>query len=921
MQKILPLKKLVFFLFVFGCLFSGNALASHIRGGYITAKRISGYRYGFVLTIFRDIGSDVRNEINDIHPDINSTAVVSSAVSSVTAIPGKRTEIWVYNYEYTYTSPGIYTAYHYQLNRNANVLNMTNSDQTTFYVETKVIIDPFLAADQTPVITKAAIDEAVVGSVYRYNPGAYDPNGDSLSYEHVPSRQFITGTNVSAVVNNYQNPAVRSGGRDSSNLEGRPATMILNPVTGDLVWNVPRIVGQFNTAIKIVQWRKIRESRNRKDSIGYTLLDIQIIVEDSRNKRPILQLPRDTCVVAGSKLEARIYATDPDAGDKVKITFEGELDTLLPASQRATFINSSSTVRPFFGDFEWQTRCTHVRRQPYSALFTAEDIPVFPPSLVDVRVWRIKVVGPPPRLKSVNRESNGVLLLKWEPYTCANASKIFIYRKIDSTDIQLDTCNPGMPADAGYVKIGERAITDTTFLDNNDGKGLKKGPNYCYRLVAVFPEPAGGESLVSNEICQSLRLDIPVLTQVSVASTSQNQGTIQIKWTTPFFIDTNLYKPPYTVQLHRFEGSLPGVLVKSTTDTTDTTFVDKQLNTESKLYRYQIKFLFGSLENLVDSTPKASAVRLELKPGIRKITLQWSANVPWSNDGFYHYIYRKTNGSFILIDSILASGGNYTYTDDGKFGGVPLSDTTLYCYYVDTRGSYSNPLIASPLVNLSQENCSSPTDTVRPCPPPTIVIQDPLDFFCDSCALLRTQTEFSRIIKWKDISVDSCADDLASYRVYYSEYEEDPLQPIGVTVDTFFIHTPLTNLAGCYAVSALDRSGNESFLINRTCVDNCIRFNLPNLITPNYDLKNDLFTPLCISRAFVRNMKVTIYNRWGKKVFEDETSPEINWGGYSERTSTTVVPGVYFYLIEVEFKRLSRSNERMKYKGWVEVSK
>ena len=900
--------------------FGSEVLATHIRGGYITAKRITGYRYQFVLTIFRDKTSVVSDLENELYPDVNSTTVLSSHVTSITDIPGKETEIWVYHYEYTYSSPGIYTAYHYKMFRNKSVLNMDNSDQTTFYIETKVIIDPFLAFDQTPIVTKPAVDFAAVGSVYRYNPGAYDPDGDSLSYEHVPSRQFIQGTNVSAVVGNYIDPAVRSGGLDSSN--SIPATMTLNPVTGDLIWNAPRIVGQFNTAIKIVEWRRKRADRPKRDSIGYVILDMQIIVEDSRNHRPLLQLPRDTCVVAGSKLEATIYATDQDVGDKVNIRFNGELDTILPMSNRAQFAFTPSQFRPFFGKFTWQTNCSHVRKQPYYAMFEAEDVPVSPPPLTDVRVWRIKVVGPAPILKAVLPGGNGILKLNWEKYTCTNAQKIQIYRKIDSTQIRLDTCTPGMPAGLGFVKIAEAAISDTTFLDNNGGKGLKKGPAYCYRLVAIFPEPAGGESLVSNEICQALRLDIPVITNVTVTETHQNSGAIQVIWTTPFFIDTNLYKPPFTYQLLRYEGVNPAILVKSTTDTTDTTFVDTGLNTEFKTYRYQLRFLYGDLQNLVDSTPQASAVRLELKPGIKQITLQWTASVPWSNEGFYHFIYRQVNGVFVKIDSIKSEGGSYQYTDKGTFGDVPLSDTVTYCYYVKVLGSYSNPLIKEPLINLSQINCSSPTDTLRPCAPPEVVIQDPVNFNCDSCESLRTQTEFSRTIRWKGVAQDTCGDDVVSYRVYYSEYEDDPLQVVGLVPDTFFVHTPLTNLAGCYAVTALDRSGNESFLINRTCVDNCIRFELPNLISPNNDNLNDIFTPICISKAFVRNMKVTIYNRWGKKVFEDETPPEINWsGGFSEKTSQDVVSGIYFYIIQVQFKRLNRADENARYKGWIEVFK
>lgn len=913
------LKRLILLLLL---MFQWQALlATHIRGGYITAKRISGYKYEFVLTIFKDKTSEVFNEFNNLVPDANSSDVLTSRFFSITDLPGYQTEIWIYKYTYTYKSPGVYLAYHYQENRNQNVLNMDNSLNTNFYVETRILIDPFLEFDQSPVITKPAVDFAALGSVYRYNPGAYDPDGDSLSYQLVPSRQFLVGQGVSTPVANYKDPAVRSGGLDSSGTKA--SFTYLNPITGDLIWDVPRVVGEFNTAIKIIQWRKLRANRPKRDSIGFVLLDLQIIVKDTRNRRPLLKLPKDTCVVAGSQLEALISADDPDIGDRVIIKFTGELDTILPKSLRAKFTFSNTPFKPVFGNFNWTTKCEHVRREPYQAVFTAQDIPAittFPP-LTDTRVWRIKVVGPPPVPIRLRGEGNGRLRLSWMPYMCANAQKIHIYRRIDSTEIKRDTCNPGMPGGFGFVKIAEVNASDTTFLDDNAGKGLKKGPNYCYRLVASFPEPAGGESLVSDEICQPLELDIPVLVNVDVQETSLSEGKILVRWTTPFKIDTQLFKPPYTAQLFRYAPGEPPFLAKSTTDTTDTTFVDSGLNTTQKIYQYRLKFRFGDLENLLDSSEMASSVRLELQPGIKQITLKWFATVPWNNDGQSHLVFRKVDGNFVQIGVAEGQGGNYSFTDSGEYDNTPLSDTVEYCYRVQTVGSYGNPSIATPLLNFSQENCASPTDTVKPCPPSQIVIRDPENFSCTDCEALRNLSEFSRLLNWPSVLQDTCGLDVNRYRVYFSPFEEDPLQLIATTTDTFYLHQNLTSLAGCYAVAAVDRSGNESILMNRTCVDNCVVFELPNLITPDGNKLNDVFTPLCVSRSFIESVHFVVYNRWGKKVFEDDVDPAINWSGRSESNNYSIGNGVYFYHAKVKAKRLRRSDTTMNFKGWILVQK
>ncbi len=56
-----------------------------------------------------------------------------------------------------------------------------------------------------------------------------------------------------------------------------------------------------------------------------------------------------------------------------------------------------------------------------------------------------------------------------------------------------------------------------------------------------------------------------------------------------------------------------------------------------------------------------------------------------------------------------------------------------------------------------------------------------------------------------------------------------------------YIHKNLPSFAGCYYVTAVDRSGNESRPSNTVCKDNCPYYELPNVMTPNADGKNDLF--------------------------------------------------------------------------------
>jgi hypothetical protein len=80
---------------------------------------------------------------------------------------------------------------------------------------------------------------------------------------------------------------------------------------------------------------------------------------------------------------------------------------------------------------------------------------------------------------------------------------------------------------------------------------------------------------------------------------------------------------------------------------------------------------------------------------------------------------------------------------------------------------------------------------------------------------------------------------------------------------------------------------------------------------------NQVFRPSCFSRAFIRQIRFTVFNRWGKKVFEDDVPPEINWDGQAEGNTQKVVPGIYFYIAEVKAIRLRRQDEQMKFTGWI----
>jgi gliding motility-associated-like protein len=104
----------------------------------------------------------------------------------------------------------------------------------------------------------------------------------------------------------------------------------------------------------------------------------------------------------------------------------------------------------------------------------------------------------------------------------------------------------------------------------------------------------------------------------------------------------------------------------------------------------------------------------------------------------------------------------------------------------------------------------------------------------------------------------------------------------GANTQTIFVSTP-----GTYIVTVSDQYGcsaTDDIIIHPS------EITIPNVITPNGDTYNQFFHITNLSQY--PNSKMVIYNRWGKKVFED-SNYQNTWDG--DKCSD----GVYFYVLEL----------------------
>lgn len=823
-------------------LVASTTFATHNRAGEITYRQTGAFTYEITIVTYTKMSSQADRPKLYLNWGDNT----ADSLNRVSETPvGNDTKRNLYTGTHTYPGADTYTMWFEDPNRNGGVLNIPNSINVPFYIQTTLVINPFLGFNSSPILLNPPIDDACVDKVFIHNPGAYDADGDSISYKLVECRG-----EDGLVIPGYSYP-------NSSN------SLTLNPITGDLIWDSPEQIGEYNVAILIEEWRN-------GILIGSITRDMQIKVFSCNNNPPNIATQTQLCITAGDNLLLPVTFNDID-NDHVSIQATGGPFLLAPAAQ---FPNPITVAVPYTDTLRWQTDCAHVRKQPYQVTIKALDNAT-PINLVDLKTVQITVVGPAPVGLTVNPAGNN-MVVKWGKHTCTEVTGYKIYRRIGFYGFVHANCETGVPAYTGYSLVATTgSIADTIYTDNNNGLGLAQATDYCYMIVAVFPD--GAESYASAEVCNELVKDIPVLTNVSVKSTNIANGTMYTAWSKPTQINTTAAPGPYLYLIYRANGfnmqSL--VLLDSLQALNDTIFNDTGLNTLQQPYTYRIDLINNTPNNrfLIGSSTLASSVYLSVLPADNQCQLSWQYNVPWNNT--LYEIYRKAPSqvSFTLLDTT----SQLSYIDTG------LANGEQYCYYVKSIGGYSSPGYISPIINLSEEACASPIDTVPPCPPIVAIESN-----CD---------EAKNTLHWNVLQLP-CANEIVGYKIYYKPFADQPFQLlVSLTpADTIYLHQNLTSVAGCYYVTATDSAGNESAPSLSVCADNCPNYSLPNVFTPNNDGKNDVFQPF--PYKYVQDISIKIFNRWGALIFET-TNPDINWKGTVKNGDKPCSTGTYYYVCEV----------------------
>ena len=626
--------------------FAFSAMATHQRAAEITYTWLGGNAYEFTLTTYN---------VPNAAWSQRDSLLVKWGDGSENYIPriqwqnlGDDCVLNTYRMIHNYSSSGTYVISMEDANRNYGVVNVPNSVSVPMYIETELVINPFLGFNNSVQLLNPPIDKGCVGKLYLHNPSAYDPDGDSLSYRLLPCKG-MGGMEIPG----YVYPQA------SQSFE-------IDPVTGELHWENPILQGEYNVAFIVEEWR-------HGVKIGSVIRDMQILISACDNDLPQIHCEDAYCVVAGEQLSFVVSGSDPDPYNNVTLTASGAPFEL---AQSPAIMNPETVTgqNPEF-EFVWNTNCNHVRNTPYQVVIHAKDNGV-PVSLTNVKTITINVMGP--KVQNLDAEVYGHnVTLSWAAYSCPNAAALLVYRKAGCDGYEPDECETGIRE--GYQLIATlNDISATSYIDHD----LAQGMAYEYRVLAQFHDETKG--IVSEAACVELKNDSPLMTHVSNDSIDLVSGHVVTCWAKPKEIDEQ-YVAPFSYTLTRTLDGVTSVVYEGA----DTTFLDTNLNlAEAATLIYKVQMRDANQQTMGESAT-ASAVMLAANGTFNEARLSWMESVPWLVDSTQ--IFKQVDNHFVRIASVT----------DFEFTDTDVESDVTYRYYVRTFGHYTLEGIMRPLVNYS----------------------------------------------------------------------------------------------------------------------------------------------------------------------------------------------------------------------------
>jgi len=250
-----------------------------------------------------------------------------------------------------------------------------------------------------------------------------------------------------------------------------------------------------------------------------------------------------------------------------------------------------------------------------------------------------------------------------------------------------------------------------------------------------------------------------------------------------------------------------------------------------------------------------------------------------NTDSIMVIFYESPDLSFFPGDSVgLCPGDSILFVAQGNFNSVSWDNGTIMgaTRYIKTPGIYTARAVGvNSCVTLDTVNVFSLTVNAAAGPDQTI----------KSGEVANLQAFGGTNYRWfADKPIEFS--DFLSQSIQVSKVLED-----GVLADTVWIYVEVTNSRGCVGIDSL------RLIINSNIPDQISAVNQSfNIFTPNGDGLNDLWD----IRELIAgdNCAITIMNRWGSVVYDDENFPG-TWSG-TDNGGNELPDGTYYYVLDCD---------------------
>lgn len=327
--------------------FALNLFATHNRGGYVAYRHVSGLTYEIEVVTYTVPDSPADRPVLIVGwGDGQSDTIARTNGGGFGEIVQSGIKENRYVWQHTYSSQGNYVLSMEDPNRNAGIINISNSVNVPFYIQSELRITNSNEYNNSARPTSIMYPAGQVGIPFTRNLALYDPDADFLTFELTTPRgengQFVPGYSL-------------------------PNGVSVNPLNGDFVWNSPQQQGEYNFAMIVNEYRD-------GEFVGSVTVDFQVtilpndypgIFEDMSSWPTNPTGDFAVTVDAGQSIELSLTYNDSAAND-IQLSAFGEPFLF---GNTATFNSEILGGHSISNTFNWTPSTDNVRCTPYIVSF------------------------------------------------------------------------------------------------------------------------------------------------------------------------------------------------------------------------------------------------------------------------------------------------------------------------------------------------------------------------------------------------------------------------------------------------------------------------------------------------------------------------------------------------------------------------